>query len=58
MTVPVVATVGTTHPLAFAGLVFAALALADDDARPVCVVAGVSAQSAAGVLACAASSPT
>jgi hydroxymethylpyrimidine/phosphomethylpyrimidine kinase len=51
MTVPVVATVGTTHPLAFAGLVFAALALADDDARPVCVVAGVSAQSAAGVLA-------
>ena len=50
MTGPVVATVGTTHPLAFAGLVFAALALADDGVRPVCVVAGVSAQNAARVL--------
>lgn len=49
--VTVVATVGTTHPLAFAGLVFAALALADDDVRPVCVIAGVSAQDAASVTA-------
>jgi hydroxymethylpyrimidine/phosphomethylpyrimidine kinase len=47
----VVATVGTTHPLAFAGLVFAALALADDGVRPVCVVAGVTAQDAAHVTA-------
>jgi hydroxymethylpyrimidine/phosphomethylpyrimidine kinase len=45
----VVATVGTTHPLAFAGLAFALLALADDGVRPVCVVAGVSAQDAANV---------
>jgi hydroxymethylpyrimidine/phosphomethylpyrimidine kinase len=50
MSVPVVATVGTTHPLAFAGLVFSALALADDGARPVCVVAGISAQRADRVL--------
>jgi hydroxymethylpyrimidine/phosphomethylpyrimidine kinase len=49
--VSVVATVGTTHPLAFAGLGFALLALADDGVRPVCVVAGVSAQDAAHVLA-------
>ena len=42
----VVATVGTTHPLAFAGLTFAMLALADDGIRPVCVVAGVTAQDA------------
>lgn len=48
---PVVATVGTTHPLAFAGLGFALLALAADGVRPVCVVAGVSAQNAASVLA-------
>jgi len=47
----VVATVGTTHPLAFAGLGFALLALAGEGVRPVCVVAGVSAQDAAGVLA-------
>jgi len=47
----VVATVGTTHPLAFAGLVFAALAIAADDARPACVVAGVTAQDAARVTA-------
>ncbi|HEV2643443.1 MAG TPA: bifunctional hydroxymethylpyrimidine kinase/phosphomethylpyrimidine kinase [Candidatus Elarobacter sp.] len=42
----VVATVGTTHPLAFAGLAFALLALADDGIRPVCVVCGVTAQDA------------
>ena len=42
----VVATVGTTHPLAFAGLAFAMLALAADAVRPVCVVAGVTAQDA------------
>lgn len=47
----VVATVGTTHPLAFAGLTFAALALAADGVRPVCVVAGVTAQDAAHVTA-------
>jgi hydroxymethylpyrimidine/phosphomethylpyrimidine kinase len=45
----VVATVGTTHPLAFAGLTFAMLALADDGVRPVCVIAGVTAQDAAHV---------
>jgi hydroxymethylpyrimidine/phosphomethylpyrimidine kinase len=50
MSVPVVATVGTTHPLAFAGVIFAALALADDGVRPVCVIAGVSAQRADRVL--------
>jgi hydroxymethylpyrimidine/phosphomethylpyrimidine kinase len=44
--VTVVATVGTTHPLAFAGLTFAMLALAADAVRPVCVVAGVTAQDA------------
>jgi hydroxymethylpyrimidine/phosphomethylpyrimidine kinase len=49
--VTVVATVGTTHPLAFAGLAFAVLALADDGVRPVCVVAGVSAQDGARVRA-------
>jgi hydroxymethylpyrimidine/phosphomethylpyrimidine kinase len=48
----VVATVGTTHPLAFAGLTFALLALADDVVRPVCVVAGVTAQDADHVRAC------
>ena len=47
----VVATVGTTHPLAFAGLAFTMLALADDGIRPVCVVAGVSAQDATHVTA-------
>lgn len=47
----VVATVGTTHPLAFAGLTFAVLALAESGVRPVCVVAGVSAQNATRVLA-------
>jgi hydroxymethylpyrimidine/phosphomethylpyrimidine kinase len=47
---PVVATVGTTHPLAFAGLTFAMLALAADGFRPVGVVAGVSAQDAQRVL--------
>ncbi len=47
----VIATVGTTHPLAFAGLIFDALALADDGARAVCVVAGVSAQDATHVTA-------
>ena len=47
----VVATVGTTHPLAFAGLTFAMLALANDRVRPVCVVAGVTAQDADHVLA-------
>lgn len=50
----VVATVGTTHPLAFAGLAFALLALAADGVRPVCVVAGVTAQDAAHVHASAA----
>ena len=50
----VVATVGTTHPLAFAGLTFALLALASDGVRPVCVVAGVTAQDAAHVHASAA----
>lgn len=55
----VVATVGTTHPLAFAGLAFAVLALADDAVRPVCVVAGVSAQDATHVRAlCAIDAPT
>jgi hydroxymethylpyrimidine/phosphomethylpyrimidine kinase len=52
--VTVVATVGTTHPLAFAGLGFAMLALAEDGVRPVCVVAGVTAQDAANVQARAA----
>ena len=47
----VVATVGTTHPLAFAGLAFAVLALAHEGVRPVCVVAGVSAQDALHVSA-------
>ena len=47
----VVATVGTTHPLAFAGLAFAVLALADEGVRPVCVVAGVTAQDGARVTA-------
>jgi hydroxymethylpyrimidine/phosphomethylpyrimidine kinase len=47
----VVATVGTTHPLAFAGLAFAMLALAADRVRPVCVIAGVTAQDAARVRA-------
>ena len=47
----VVATVGTTHPLAFTGLPQALLALADEGVRPVCVVAGVSAQDAEHVLA-------
>jgi hydroxymethylpyrimidine/phosphomethylpyrimidine kinase len=50
MNPPVVATVGTTHPLAFAGLEFAALALADCGVRPVVVVTGVSAQSGVAVL--------
>ena len=45
----VVATVGSTHPLAFAGLTFAALALAAEGVRPVCVVAGVTAQDGAHV---------
>jgi hydroxymethylpyrimidine/phosphomethylpyrimidine kinase len=49
--VTVVATVGTTHPLAFAGLAFAMLALAADAVRPVCVVAGVTAQDAEHVRA-------
>ena len=47
----VVATVGTTHPLAFAGLTFALLALADDGVRPVNVIAGVTAQDATTVTA-------
>lgn len=47
----VVATVGTTHPLAFAGLTFAALTLAADAVRPVCITAGVTAQDAAHVTA-------
>jgi hydroxymethylpyrimidine/phosphomethylpyrimidine kinase len=47
----VVATVGTTHPLAFAGLTFAALTLAADAVRPVCITAGVTAQDAARVTA-------
>jgi hydroxymethylpyrimidine/phosphomethylpyrimidine kinase len=50
----VVATVGTTHPLAFAGLTFAMLALAAEGVRPVCVLAGVTAQDADRVLASAA----
>jgi hydroxymethylpyrimidine/phosphomethylpyrimidine kinase len=57
MSPPVVATVGTTHPLGFAGLLFAALAIADDGARPVCVVAGVTAQDAEHVRARAALDP-
>jgi hydroxymethylpyrimidine/phosphomethylpyrimidine kinase len=52
--VTVVATVGTTHPLAFAGLTFAMLALAADGIRPVSVIAGVTAQDANHVLASAA----
>jgi len=55
--VTVVATVGTTHPLAFAGLAFAVLALAHEGVRPVCVVAGVSAQDAGRVRARAAIDP-
>lgn len=51
MSPPVVATVGTTHPLGFAGLTFATLALATDGVRPVCVVAGVTAQDASHVSA-------
>ena len=47
----VVATVGTTHPLAFAGVTFAMLALADDAARPVAVIAGITAQDASHVTA-------
>jgi hydroxymethylpyrimidine/phosphomethylpyrimidine kinase len=47
----VVATVGTTHPLAFAGVTFAMLALADDAVRPVAVIAGVTAQDASHVTA-------
>lgn len=47
----VVATVGTTHPLAFAGLGFALLALTHEGVRPVCVVAGVSAQDARNITA-------
>ena len=47
----VVATVGTTHPLAFAGLAFALLALEEEGVRPVCVVAGVTAQDAGRVYA-------
>lgn len=47
----VVATVGTTHPLAFAGLTFAMLALAAEGVRPVCIVTGVTAQNADAVLA-------
>jgi hydroxymethylpyrimidine/phosphomethylpyrimidine kinase len=47
----VVATVGTTHPLAFAGLTFAALTLAADAVRPVCITAGVTAQDAVHVTA-------
>jgi hydroxymethylpyrimidine/phosphomethylpyrimidine kinase len=57
MSAPVVATVGTTHPLAFAGLVFTAAAIAADGARPVCVVAGVSAQDARHVRVRAAVEP-
>jgi hydroxymethylpyrimidine/phosphomethylpyrimidine kinase len=47
----VVATVGTTHPLSFAGVTFAALILAADAVRPVCIIAGVTAQDAAHVTA-------
>ena len=46
----VVATVGTTHPLGIAGLTFAQAVLLHDGVRPVCVVAGVSAQDATRVL--------
>jgi len=52
-----VCAVGTTHPLAFAGLAFSMLALAADGVRPVCVVAGVSAQDAERVRAREAVSP-
>ncbi|HZO93853.1 MAG TPA: PfkB family carbohydrate kinase [Candidatus Baltobacteraceae bacterium] len=47
----VVCVVGTTHPLAFAGLTLSMLALAADGVRPVAVVAGVTAQDAARVTA-------
>lgn len=47
----VVATIGTTHPLGFAGLIFAAGVLADEGVRPVCVVAGISAQDGSRVIA-------
>ncbi|BDE08226.1 hydroxymethylpyrimidine/phosphomethylpyrimidine kinase [Vulcanimicrobium alpinum] len=47
---PVVAAVGTTHPLAFAGVTFAMQVLAREGVRPVCVIAGVSAQDARSVL--------
>jgi hydroxymethylpyrimidine/phosphomethylpyrimidine kinase len=47
----VVATIGTTHPLSFAGVTFAALMLAADAVRPVCIIAGVTAQDAAHVTA-------
>jgi len=49
--VTVVATVGSTHPLGFAGLTFAMLALSADAVRAVCVVAGVTAQDARHVRA-------
>ena len=50
MNVPVVAAIGTTHSLGFAGLTFAMAAIAAAGGRPVCVVAGVSAQNAGRVL--------
>jgi len=49
--IPIVAAVGTTHPFAAAGLLLEQIAIRALGARPVAVVAGVSAQDAAHVLA-------
>lgn len=48
---PVVAAVGTTHPLLAAGLLLDVVAIRELGARPAAVVAGVSAQNAGRVLA-------
>ena len=48
---PVVAAVGTTHPFAAAGLLLDLVAIRALGARPLAIVAGVSAQNAARVLA-------
>lgn len=51
MTPPVVAAVGTTHPYLSAGLLLDLVAIRHLGAQPVAIVAGVSAQNAAHVLA-------
>jgi hydroxymethylpyrimidine kinase/phosphomethylpyrimidine kinase len=55
--IPVVASIGTTHPFAAAGLLVELAAIRALGARPVAIVAGVSAQNAARVLARAAVDP-